>query len=41
MGAKVKLLAISVVAFLLVILGACAFAPFILSGRASEQERKR
>lgn len=41
MGAKVNLLGFVLVAFILVVLGACAFAPFILSGRVSERERKQ
>jgi hypothetical protein len=34
-----NLLGIVVVSFVLVVLGACAFAPFIVSSRISERER--
>jgi hypothetical protein len=39
MGAKVNLLGFVVVSLVLVVLGACAFAPFILAGRIAERER--
>jgi hypothetical protein len=41
MGAKVNLLGFDVVSLVLVVLGACAFAPFILAGRIAEREERR